>query len=83
MFESHKELLEDIIPVRLGGKLSSVTGLTMLARGLPATTGSICTVRTRAGHRVYAQVVGFRDGQTVMMPLQDGRGVAAGDNVYS
>ncbi len=83
MFEHHRQLIEKMNPIRLVGELASVAGINMLARGLPASIGSLCTVRTRQGGRIKAQVVGFRDECTVLMPLQETSGAAAGDTVWS
>ncbi len=83
MFEHHQKLIADTNPLRISGELSSVTGTSMLARHLPACVGGVCAVRTRAGQVIRAQVVGFREDQTVLMPLQSLDGAAAGDRVWT
>ncbi len=69
--------------MRIVGQVRAVTGIQMLAQGLPASIGSLCCVQTRQGRTVKAQVVGFQNGSTVLMPLQQAEGVAAGDRVSS
>lgn len=83
MFAEHRKLLEMITPQRISGRLVSVSGLTMHAAGLPATIGSVCSIRTRHHQTKYAQVVGFNEGQTVLMPLTESDGAAQGDPVYT
>lgn len=83
MFEHHRELIAQLDPIRIEGKLSSMSGINMLARDLPAALSSMCAVRTRSGETIEAQVVGFRDGATILMPLQDAGGAAEGDRVWS
>ncbi|UCD28305.1 MAG: FliI/YscN family ATPase [Planctomycetota bacterium] len=65
------------------GRVIDVTGLTVMVSGLPAPVGAMCSIRLADGNKVGAQVVGFRDDQTVLMPLCDTLGVARGDEVGS
>jgi flagellum-specific ATP synthase len=65
----------------LVGRVLDVTGLTVTAVGLPAPVGAMCRISRKAGGGVEAQVVGFRDDQTVLMPLSEPLGVARGDEV--
>ena len=83
MFEDHRKLIEQVEPMRIVGQVRAVTGIQMLAHEFPASIGSLCSVETRQGRTVKAQVVGFQDGSTVLMPLQQAEGVAAGDRVSS
>lgn len=81
MFERHRELIDTLEPLRIRGRLTAVTGLSMLAEGLCVPVGSMCRVHTRGHGSLPAQVVGFRESMAVMMPLSDVRGAAAGDGV--
>ncbi len=83
MFEHHRELIARLNPIRIEGKLTSMSGINMLVKDLPAELSSMCAVRTRSGQTIEAQVVGFRDGATILMPLQDAGGAAEGDRVWS
>lgn len=83
MFEHHRKLIAKLNPIRIEGKLSSMSGINMLVKDLPAALSSMCAVRTRSGETIEAQVVGFRDGATILMPLQDAGGAAEGDRVWS
>lgn len=65
------------------GQVADITGLTVSVTGLPAPIGSLCRIRRRSGGSVEAQVVGFRDDRTVLMPLRDTLGVARGDDVLA
>ncbi len=53
----------------------------MLADGLRAPVGTMCSVLPRNGQPVDAQVVGFRDGQSLLMPLGGDQGLSNGDRV--
>lgn len=83
MFEHHQKLIADTNPIRITGELSSVTGTSMLARHLPASVGAICAMRAGGGQVIRAQVIGFREDQTVLMPLHSPEGMAAGDRIWT
>lgn len=65
------------------GRVSEVTGLTLLADGLPAPVGAIARVAPYGQPPIEAQVVGFRSATAVLMPLREPRGVCDGDPVTS
>jgi flagellum-specific ATP synthase len=67
---------------RRHGRVSDLIGLTVEATGLEAEVGEVCMIA--AGRRrpdVPAEVVGFRGGQTLLMPLGDMSGIAPGRTV--
>jgi flagellum-specific ATP synthase len=64
------------------GRVSNLIGLVIEATGLRAHVGELCSIV--AGHSrdvVPAEVVGFRDGRTLLMPLGDMRGIGPGNTV--
>jgi len=65
----------------LVGRVADVTGMTVVVTGLPAPVGAMCRIERKSGGRVEAQVVGFRDDRTVLMPLRDPLGISRGDEV--
>ncbi len=69
--------------MRVTGRLTGVTGLTLSARGLRVPVGSMCVVEPENHLPIEAQVVGFREGETLLMPLSDPLGIASGDKVTS
>jgi flagellum-specific ATP synthase len=82
-FASEIERVERLCTPALVGHVTDVTGLTVTVSGLPAPIGSMCRITRQSGAIVEAQVVGFRDDCTVLMPLRDTLGVARGDEVCS
>jgi len=63
------------------GKVSKVVGLIIEATGPSAAVGDLCRVDVCRGEPVLAEVVGFRDGRLLMMPLGEMEGVAPGGAV--
>ena len=62
------------------GRVVSVTGLTIQAVGLPVPIGSVCRIEVN-GRRVFAEAIGFRGDRTLLMPLGESGGLAAGKAV--
>ncbi len=67
---------------RRHGRVTNLIGLIVEATGLEAEVGEVCHIA--AGRRrpsVPAEVVGFRAGKTLLMPLGDMNGIAPGRTV--
>lgn len=74
--------LEDADLARSHGRVSDVIGLIVEATGVRAEVGEVCLVETeRTGVPVSAEVVGFRDGRTLLMPLGELQGIGPGTKV--
>ena len=56
------------------GKLTRMGGLTLEAVGCQAAVGSRCLVETPGHEQVEAEVVGFSNDRTYLMPISDTRG---------
>lgn len=60
----------DFVPQpKISGRLASFDGLLMEAIGLNLPVGTVCQVGAAAGARVEAEVIGFRNGRTLLMNL--------------
>src|SRR3954464_6220490 len=70
---------------RRRGRVSDLIGLIVEATGLEAEVGEVCEVRIgreRTGTAaIPAEVVGFRQGRTLLMPLGEMHGIGPGDVV--
>ncbi len=67
---------------RVRGRVADVIGLIVEATGLSAEVGEVCELETsRHEAPVLAEVVGFRSGRTLLMPLAELRGIAPGNAV--
>lgn len=63
------------------GKVVKVVGLTVEAKGINANLGDVCIVTTTNGIKKFAEVVGFVENQTLLMPYDDMSGVGIGSCV--
>lgn len=64
------------------GRVAEVVGMLVESRGPGIPVGSICHLVSKRGRkRVTAEVVGFREGRILLMPLGVTRGIEPGDVV--
>ncbi len=75
------EALGRIDPLRRTGKVTDVVGLLIESEGPAAAIGDFCEIRTSGGRLVRVQVIGFRDGRVLSMPLEETDGLQAGDPI--
>jgi len=77
------EALREVDPVRATGVVEQVVGLLIESKGPPAGVGDFCEIRTRAGRSIRTQVIGFREGRILSMPLEETGGLQPGDTLVS
>ncbi|MCW2956686.1 MAG: type secretion system ATPase, FliI/YscN [Thermoleophilia bacterium] len=81
---SYHDQLSRVDPYRLNGRVVQVIGLVIEAQGPEAKVGELCMVHvSRHDEPVQAEVVGFREGRTLLMPLGEMRGIAPGNEVVA
>jgi flagellum-specific ATP synthase len=73
--------LEGVTLARLTGQVVQTTGLTVAVAGLPAPVGAVVAIARHLGGEVQAEVIGFRDERTLVMPLAELDGVRRGSEV--
>ena len=73
--------LNRIEPVRTEGEIVELVGLIVESRGPAAAMGDFCEIRTRGGRAIRTQVIGFRDGRVLSMPLEETDGLSLGDRI--
>jgi FliI/YscN family ATPase len=63
------------------GRVEESTGLVVESAGPAAAVGDFVEIRTSGGGAIRAQVIGFRNGRVLSMPLDETGGLQAGDPV--
>ena len=72
------------VPVAtLTGRLVGATGLLLESHGCAFQTGQRCRIESAAGDWIAAQVVGFRNEISYLMPFKRAEGLAAGARVLA
>jgi flagellum-specific ATP synthase len=77
----YAERLQTADPYRTMGRVAEVIGLVVESTGPEAEMGELCLIGPEGRDRVLAEVVGFRDGRTLLMPLGELVGIRPGDTV--
>src|SRR5690348_6472317 len=79
----YSTVVSRIDPFRLEGEVIELVGLVIESRGPAAAIGDFCEIHTRAGRRIRTQVIGFRDGRVLSMPLEETGGLCLGDRIVA
>ncbi len=72
--QAYRKRAERPVPLIVEGRVTRVVGLTIEAVGVQAPVGARCLVQAPGG-RVEAEVVGFAEERTYLMPIGDSRGL--------
>jgi len=67
--------VETVNPIRLNGKVTQVVGLVIEGYCPDTSVGAICEIHPLSGEPIPAEVVGFRNNKTLLMPLGELRGI--------
>ena len=78
---SQFDAVESSIPYRVTGLVHGISGLTLEAAELPLPVGSLCMIHSIGGRKSLAEVIGFRQDHTLLMPLSPVSGVSRGDRI--
>jgi FliI/YscN family ATPase len=80
---SFSATLDRIDPILVEGEVVELVGLLVESRGPVTSIGDFCEIRTRGGKTIRTQVVGFRDGRVLSMPLEETGGLSLGDPIVA
>jgi flagellum-specific ATP synthase len=80
-FKDRIAYIEQSMPIEISGKISSMSGLTMEVIAFFPPIGAVCEIKTMMGRLILAQVIGFKEGVSILMPMEASLGIACGDNV--
>lgn len=80
----YEKLLNRINPIRINGKVSEIVGLMVEGNGPAASIGDVCGIVPVNGDTpLEAEVVGFKNGRVLLMPLQSIQGLGPGCKILS
>jgi FliI/YscN family ATPase len=75
------DAVEGSMPFRVVGRVQGISGMTIEASDLTLPLGSLCRIDSFGGRTSRAEVIGFRQDRTLLMPLSGTSGVARGDAI--
>ena len=80
----YRHMLWECEPMRSEGSVVQVIGLTIEVGGVKPHIGELCYVYPNSGpQRIPAEVVGFREDRTLLMPLGDMQGIQPSSRVLA
>ena len=82
-FSRYTNAIQRLEPVRMEGEVVELVGLIVESKGPASAIGDFCEIRTRSGRRIRCQVIGFRNGRVLSMPLEDTGGLCLGDAIVA
>lgn len=80
---SHLAALERTEPYRWIGKVTQLVGLLVESAGPAVAVGDFCEIPCASGRSIRTQVVGFREGRVLSMPLEETNGLQLGDLIVA
>jgi len=78
---AYHEKLARIETCRWTGAVTELVGLLVESNGPAAAVGDFCEISTRDGRTIRTQVIGFREGRLLSMPLEETDGLHLGDPI--
>jgi flagellum-specific ATP synthase len=83
-FERCHRMIEQVRPIKMYGKVNQIIGLVVEGQGPCSSIGEMCEIYANGnGEALSAEVVGFKAGKVLMMPLEGSRGVGPGCKIVS
>ncbi len=81
MTTQYDQVLDSAMVAGLTGSVVQTIGLTAAVADFPAPVGALVSLLKQSGERVEAEVIGFRDKHTLVMPLSSLTGIRRGSPV--
>jgi FliI/YscN family ATPase len=78
---AYEDQIQRILPLGLTGSVSRIVGLTASVADFPAPLGAQCAIDRENGDAIPAEVIGFREDETLLFPYGDLAGVRRGNRV--
>lgn len=84
-FEKYMTAIDSCQTIKMVGKIIQVIGLVIESQGPNVSIGELCYVNSRfeGVEPIPAEVVGFRDGHVLLMPVGEMQGIGPGCEVIS
>lgn len=80
-FNLMREKIEKCPVLYCEGRVKKVIGLTVEVEGIKAFVGEVCEIYNEQDHKIQCEVVGFKEGNLILMPLGELIGISPGCRV--
>src|SRR3984893_11425461 len=82
-FSRYFRLVDSIDPRVAVGTVTEMVGLLIESSGPATALGDFCEIHTTQSRTVRVQVIGFRNGRVLSMPLEETGGIQMGDRIVA
>ncbi|HOJ77338.1 MAG TPA: flagellar protein export ATPase FliI [Bacillota bacterium] len=76
-------IVESTASIKCTGKVSQILGLTIEGDGPAVNMGEYCLIKTKDGELLPSEVVGFKSGRVILMPLGEMTGISPGCEIIA
>ncbi len=85
IFEKYINSVKRTVPIKTIGRVSDVVGISIESVGPFASIGDVCLITSQKNgrERLKAEVVGFKNNKTLVMPLGEVKGIAPGARILN
>lgn len=86
LIERCKSFLRETDPIKVYGKVNKGIGIVIEGLGPQANIGDICQIESNSdgsGQFIEAEVIGFKEGKILLMPLGELRGIGSGSRIIA
>lgn len=81
-FKHYQNALDDVELVKIIGKVVQVVGLIIEAQVQGVYIGELCAIELDSSKQLLSEVVGFKSGNVLLMPLGNLYGIKPGTKIY-
>lgn len=81
--ERYRTPLQSVHSIVCTGRVNQILGLTIEGDGPAVNLGEYCLVKQKDGDYLPAEVVGFKSGRVVLMPLGEMTGISPGNEIIA
>lgn len=80
---SYLQRVEEMETISNAGHVTQMIGLLIESVGPAAAIGDFCEIQCSSGRTIRVQVIGFREGRVLSMPLEETDGIEAGNPIVT
>ncbi len=75
--DKYKSMLKDLDTLKVYGRVKRLIGVTIESEGPAGSVGDLCYIRKKSGEFIPTEIVGFKEGFVILMPLGNMDGIAS------
>ncbi len=82
VFQNSELLISKGVETRFSGQVLACNGQLIESSPFPASIGSPCTIQTRQGIEVKAEIIGFKENKNLIFPYDNNSEIFSGDEIF-